>query len=336
MSLDQTTETVARWLARPRSRRKALGMFAGATAAFGLSTLGLADRASAASGTFTLVNQTGQTIWPGVAGNSIPNGGGWELAAGATSSFSVPPNWSGRIWARTYCNFDSSGSGSCETGDCGAGLACNGNAGQASATLAEFTLGGGTAADFYDVSLVDAFNLPMTITAQGGSACATAGCSTNLLTDCPSSLQDVDSSGNVVACLSACSKFGGDEACCTGAANSPSTCNPAAAPVDSASYFKSGCPDAYSYAYDTVTAAFSCSGASGYVITFMPFAGSSAAPGPDSPSPAPDPAPSSSAADPAPSPSPSPSPSPTTQAPAPPTGRWGGSWPGQGQGWGNW
>jgi hypothetical protein len=316
MSFDDTTEAVSRWLARPRSRRRALGIFAGATAAIGLGSVGLAGRAEAASGTFTLVNQTGQTIWPAVAGNSVPNGGGWELAAGASSTFSVPPNWSGRIWARTYCTFDASGSGSCETGDCGAGLACGGAAGQPSATLAEFTLGNGTAADYYDVSLVDAFNLPMTITPQGGSGCVTAGCSGNLLPGCPSELQDTDASGNVVACLSACTKFGGDEACCTGSANSVSACNPAAAPVDSASYFKSGCPDSYSYAYDTVTAAFACQGASGYVITFLPF--------------------TSGATDPPSSPSPSPSPTTTTTtttaAPAPSApsqwlgwnGRWGG------------
>ena len=290
MSLDSTTETVARWLARPRSRRRALGIFAGATAALGLGSLGVPSRAWAASGTFTLLNQTGQTIWPAVAGTSVPDGGGWELPAGASTTLSVPPNWSGRIWARTFCSFDASGSGSCETGDCGAGLACNGATGQPSATLAEFTLGGGTSPDYYDVSLVDAFNLPLTITSQGGSGCATAGCSDNLLPGCPSALQDTDSSGNIVACLSACTQFGTDEACCTGAANSPAACNPAAAPVDSASYFKSGCPDAYSYAYDTVTALFSCQGASGYVITFMPFAGSISA----SPSPAPAPSPATS------------------------------------------
>jgi hypothetical protein len=287
MSFDSSTEAVARWLARPHSRRKALAVFAGATAAFGLARLSPDSRASADSGTFTLVNQTGQTIWPAVAGNSIPNGGGWELPAGASTTFGVPPDWSGRIWARTFCSFDASGSGSCETGDCGAGLACNGATGQKSVTLAEFTLGGGSAADYYDVSLVDAFNLPMTITPQGGNGCATAGCSANLLPNCPSALQDVDSSGNIVACLSACSKFGGDQACCTGTASDPAICNPAAAPIDSASYFKPGCPNAFSYAYDTVTATFTCQGAGGYVITFMPFADSSAAPAPASPSPAP-------------------------------------------------
>ena len=279
------------------ARRTALGLFAGAAAAIGFGWSGLASRASAASGNFTLVNQTGQTIWPGVTGTSVPNGGGFELPAGGTATLSVPANWSGRIWARTDCNFNAAGSGSCATGDCGGVLACNGASGAASATLAEFTLGGGSSPDFYDVSLVDAFNLPVTIAPQGGAGCTTAGCTANLDPGCPAELQQVDSSGNIVACLSSCSKFGGDQNCCTGSFDSASTCNPANFQVNSASYFKSGCPDAFSYAFDSVTSTFTCQGASGYVITFLPFGSNGA-----HPSATPTPAPSTSA-----SPTPAPS-----------------------------
>jgi hypothetical protein len=283
MSFDSVTEAAARRLARSHSRRKAarshtrrkaIGLFTGAAAALGLGWSGLSSRASAASGTFTLVNQTGQTIWPGVAGTSIPNGGGWELPPGDTTILTVPANWSGRIWARTSCSFSASGGGSCETGDCAGVLACNGATGAASATLAEFTLGGGSSADFYDVSLVDAFNVPITITPQGGAGCATAGCSADLVPGCPAELLDVDASGNIVACSSACAKFGGDQYCCTGSFDSPSVCDPAGWPVNSASYFKSACPNAFSYAFDPVTSLFTCQGASGYVITFLPFGGS--------------------------------------------------------------
>jgi Thaumatin family len=325
MSFDNVMEAAAVRLATPHSRRRALGLFAGAAAALGLGVSGLADRASAASGQFTLVNQTGQTIWPGVAGTYVPNGGGFELPPGGTATLGVPPNWSGRIWARTFCNFDGSGNGSCETGDCGGVLACNGATGTASATLAEFTLGNGTAPDYYDVSLVDAFNLPMTITPQGGSGCATAGCTANLAPGCPSGLQSVDASGNIVACLSSCSMYGGDQYCCTGSAGSPASCNPDGWPVDSASYFKSGCPDAFSYAFDSVTSTFTCQGGSGYVITFFPFGNGGGAP--------PDPAPAAAAT---PAPAPAASPAPAAPAPPqppmvpqpgqPPLGWWG--WPG--------
>jgi hypothetical protein len=304
MSFDSVTEAATRRLAGRLSRRRVLGLLAGAGATVGLGLSGRAASVSAASGALTLVNQTGQTIWPGVAGNFVPNGGGWELAAGDATTLSVPANWSGRIWARTSCNFDGSGAGSCETGDCGGLLACNGASGAASATLAEFTLGGGTSPDFYDVSLVDAFNVPITITPQGGAGCATAGCSADLAPGCPAELQDVDATGNIVACLSSCTQFGGDQYCCTGSFDSPSACNPSAWPVNSASYFKSGCPDAFSYAFDPVTATFTCQGASGYIITFLPFGGGAAQTPPT-------PAPAS-----APAPTPSSPPPPTQNAPA--------------------
>src|SRR5258708_14120070 len=180
MSFDGVAEAAARRLARRHPRRKALGLFPGGAAALGLGLGNLMGKASAASGNFTLVNNTGQTIWPGVAGNAVANGGGWELSPGASTTISLPANWSGRIWARTNCNFGGSGSGPCETGDCGGVLACNGAAGAANAALAEFTLGGGSSPDYYDVSLVDAFNIPMTITPQGGAGCAEAGCTADL------------------------------------------------------------------------------------------------------------------------------------------------------------
>jgi hypothetical protein len=285
MSFDSITEAAARRLARPQSRRRVLGLIGGAAAAVGLGPVIFPGRASAqGSATFTFVNNTGQTIWPGALGNSgqpIPNGGGWELASGQSLSITMPNTWAGRFWARTYCTFDSSGSGSCETGDCGGVLACNGAGGTPNVTLAEFTLGGGTSSDFYDVSFVDAFNLPITVAPIGGTTsssdgyqCTTAGCTVNLNPNCPAALQDVDSSGFIIACLSACSEFGTAQYCCTGAYGSPSTCNPATWPVDYAAYFKQSCPGAYSYAYDDPTSTFTCSGASGYTITFWPFSAS--------------------------------------------------------------
>jgi hypothetical protein len=283
MSFDSITEAAARRLAhRPHSRRRVLGLLGGTAAAVGLGTVAWPSRASAqGSATFTFVNNTGQTIWPGALGNAgqtVPNGGGWELSTGQSLTITVPDTWAGRFWARTYCTFDASGQGSCETGDCGGVLACNGAGGAPNVTLAEFTLGGGTSSDFYDVSFVDAFNVPVTVVPVGGTTsstdpyqCTTAGCTVNLNEGCPAALQDVDSSGNIIACLSACSEFGTDQYCCTGAYGSPSTCNPDTWPVDYAEYFKSSCPGAYSYAFDDPTSTFTCSGASGYVITFWPF-----------------------------------------------------------------
>lgn len=62
------------------------------------------------------------------------------------------------------CNFDSGGKGTCLTGDCGGVLHCNGAGGDPPASLAEITLDGANGDDFYDISLVDGYNLPLSMT----------------------------------------------------------------------------------------------------------------------------------------------------------------------------
>jgi len=226
--------------------------------------------------TFTFVNNTSQTIWAAALGNSSPGDGGWVMAPNSTHSVTVANTWSGRFWGRTNCNFNSSGAGSCETGDCAKVLHCT-LSGLPPATLAEFTLGGPSGNDFYDVSLVDGFNVPMTITPVGGVQpvsgnkywCGAAGCGTDLNAHCPSVLQETDASGRIVACKSACTKFNTDLFCCRGAHSTPETCVPSTWPVDYAAYFKSGCLNAYSYPYDDPTSTFLDKGAS-FKITFGP------------------------------------------------------------------
>jgi hypothetical protein len=255
---------------------------------------------AAGTRTFTIVNNTTQTIWAGALGNSgqiAPGNGGWAMAPGATRTVTVPDTWGGRFWGRTYCNFNSAGVGSCETGDCGGVLACNGAGGIPPASLAEFTLGGSSGNDFYDVSFVDGFNIPMTITPVGGAQpipgnvywCGVAGCGTDLNPNCPSALRTIDASGRTVACKSACETFNTDQYCCRGAYATPATCNPNNWPVNYASYFKSACPNAYSYAYDDPTSTFQDKGAS-FKITFGP-AGGGGTPTPTPPGPTPTPTP---------------------------------------------
>jgi hypothetical protein len=235
---------------------------------------------------FTFVNNTSQTIWAGALANSgftTPANGGWEMAPGATYSFTVANNWQGRFWGRTYCSFDSAGKGTCESGDCGGVLQCKGAGGVPPVSLAEFTLTGADGKDFYDVSFVDGFNVPMTITPVGGASpiagnpywCGVAGCGTDLNINCPAALRSVDGSGRTVACKSACEAFNTDQYCCRGAYNVSATCIPANWPVNYAAYFKSGCPNAYSYAYDDATSTFTDAGAS-YRISFGPAGGGTA------------------------------------------------------------
>lgn len=232
--------------------------------------------------TITITNNTSQTIWAAAAGNAgfaAPNNGGWEMAPGAKVSVTVANNWQGRFWGRTECTFNGSNN-PCATANCGPSLQCNGASGAGPQTLAEFTLGGWGGNDFYDVSYVDGFNVPMTITPVGGAQpdpnnkyrCGVAGCGNDLNPGCPSALQLKDSSGKIVGCKSACNAFGIDQYCCEGIYVG-AACNPKTWPVNYAAYFKSQCPDAYSYAYDDATSTFTDTNAD-YSITFGPPGGS--------------------------------------------------------------
>ncbi|CAK9178406.1 unnamed protein product [Ilex paraguariensis] len=220
--------------------------------------------------TFTLINRCDYIVWPGIqanAGSTRLASTGFELPPGGSKSFQAPPGWSGRLWGRTGCSFGMNTSeGSCATGDCGSNqVECNGAGATPPATLAEFTIGSGTDShiqDFYDVSLVDGYNLPMIVEAIGGSGnCSSTGCVTDLNRMCPNELRVGDGG----ACKSACEAFGSPEYCCSGAYGSPSTCRPSVY----SEIFKSACPRSYSYAYDDATSTFTCSGAD-YTITFCP------------------------------------------------------------------
>ncbi|KAL6517414.1 Thaumatin-like protein 1 [Orobanche minor] len=218
----------------------------------------------AASGAkITFVNNCGYTVWPGILANAgSPNfdSTGFELSPYSTRAFTAPAGWSGRFWGRTGCIFSESG-GSCRTGDCGSGrVECNGAGAAPPATLADITLVTG-GLDFYDLSLVDGYNLPMTVEATGGSGmCGRTGCVMDLNRLCSAELRVGE------GCKSACGAFGSPEYCCSGPFNSPTTCRPTVY----SQMFKSACPSSYSYAYDDPTSTFTCSGAD-YTVTFCSY-----------------------------------------------------------------
>ncbi|KAL8088524.1 thaumatin-like protein 1b [Apium graveolens] len=222
------------------------------------------------SATFTLVNKCEHTVWPGIlsnAGIAPLQNTGFTLLKGDSKTINAPSSWAGRFWGRTHCTLDSSAKFSCLTGDCGSGnLECSGSGAAPPATLAEFTLDGSAGFDFFDVSLVDGYNLPMMVVPQGGSGpnCSATGCMVDLNSACPSALK-VMSGDQGVACKSACEAFGNAEYCCRGAYGTPDTCTPSAY----SKVFKSACPTAYSYAYDDKSSTFTCAGAD-YLITFCP------------------------------------------------------------------
>ncbi|KAB1203637.1 Thaumatin-like protein 1 [Morella rubra] len=242
------------------------------------------------STTFTIINKCDYTIWPGILSNAgVPalSTTGFALQKGESKSITAPTSWGGRFWARTICSQDSTGSFSCVTGDCGSGkIECSGNGATPPASLAEFTLDGSGGLDFYDVSLVDGYNLPLQVLPQGGTGqnCTSTGCVADLNDSCPSELQvtSADADGSV-ACKSACEAFGQPQYCCSGAYATPDTCKPSTY----SQIFKSACPHAYSYAYDDKTSTFTCASSPDYTITFCPTPSTSqkATQGPATPTP---------------------------------------------------
>ncbi|XP_054155339.1 uncharacterized protein LOC128953843 [Oppia nitens] len=219
---------------------------------------------------FRFQNNCPHTVWAKTLGNpgkGNPENGGFVMNAGDQHNFNIASGWAGRMWGNTFCNADGHG---CKSGD-----------GATPTTLAEFTLAnkdGGM--DFYDVSLVDGYNVGISITpivgtydkkGSGHYDCGVAGCNADLLTTCPSELT-VKSDGRTVACLSACAKYKTDEYCCSGKHSTPETCKSTDWPINYPAFFKKYCPEAYSYAYDDSVSTFTCHGKpyTGYQIVFCP------------------------------------------------------------------
>lgn len=159
-------------------------------------------------------------------------------------------------------------------------IECNGAGGVPPVSLAEATFTGAGGLDFYDVSLVDGYNLPVRMAPTGGYTpgdggpydCKAAGCVSDLNQICPPELAVRNGAGATVACMSACTHFNTDEYCCRGAYGTPDTCKSSAWPVDYPAVFKRACPQAYSYAYDDQKSTFTCRGDpdTHYDVTFCP------------------------------------------------------------------
>ncbi|OCK81621.1 Osmotin, thaumatin-like protein [Lepidopterella palustris CBS 459.81] len=121
-----------------------------------------------------VTNYCSETIYPGImtqAGNGPPQTG-FKLDPGQSNNQTVSENWQGRVWGRTNCSFNGDGTGpatgngaACGTGDCNGILNCVAT-GNVPVSLAEFTLDAGDGKTYYDISLVDGYNLPIAIVMQ--------------------------------------------------------------------------------------------------------------------------------------------------------------------------
>ncbi|KAJ6502161.1 thaumatin [Mycena sanguinolenta] len=236
----------------------------------------------AADRTLTVYNACPFTMWPALftsAGGRPNHPTGWAAAPYTSQVVTVANDWNGRIWGRRNCNFSvNPGPNSCLDGGCNGGLLCDVNTGTGvpPATLAEFNFnGGGT--DFFDVSLVDGYNLPMRINNNVG--CGIASCPVDLGPNCPAAQKGpFDSTGFPVGCKSACAvdvangRGGNSPNCCTGSHNTQPTC--LSSGVTNYQYFKSNCPNSYAFAFDepSGTALWTCptSRNAAYTITFCP------------------------------------------------------------------
>ncbi|GLJ41579.1 hypothetical protein SUGI_0860400 [Cryptomeria japonica] len=203
---------------------------------------------------FDIRNQCGYTVW--AAG--LPGLGGQQLDQGKTWTVDVPAGTQvGRFWGRTGCSFNASGQGTCQTGDCGGQLSCQ-VSGAVPATLAEYTLNVNGNTDYYDVSLVDGFNVPLSINPTNAQ-CTGSACRADINAVCPAELK-VEG-----GCNTACNVFQTDQYCCTSsyANNCP--------PTNYSMIFKNQCPQAYSYTKDDSSNNYSCpSGTTDHSVVFCP------------------------------------------------------------------
>ncbi|GAA0161846.1 hypothetical protein LIER_18071 [Lithospermum erythrorhizon] len=209
-------------------------------------------------------NNCNEKIWPATLTSSggAPSTTGFELASKAEGNIELPGDWSGRIWARTGCSGAGTG---CATGECGSGsVTCNGNGGVPPVSLVEITLPGGDSKtqNFYDISLVDGFNLPVKVSPDG---CRSISCQADINNQvCPADLRVPGPNGGNIACKSACLQTNSDSDCCKGAFNSPDKCSPS----EYSKVVKQACPDAYSYAYDDRTSTATCPTGANYLVEF--------------------------------------------------------------------
>jgi hypothetical protein len=231
-----------------------------------LTTLDAADR------TFTFENRCSTDIWIGASGNPTPAGGGFRLPANTNKSVTVAGNTCcARMWAETGCTFASNGSLlSCKT--CNKAYQC---------TLFEFTLG---TTDFYDISLVDAFNAAMNVTTdskdKNGFHCGDIVCQFEWK-DCPAELTIKNSDGSYKTCISSCGAINnatqvamypilqtnkqGIYTCCNkppgpgcNSANDPDKWPISSNGLDYYQVFKKYCPTSYIYPYDDGASTFTC------------------------------------------------------------------------------
>jgi hypothetical protein len=210
-----------------------------------------------------LENRCPYAVWAdALPKTTLPNGVPLEVAPGQVFSVGWPNGWSGRVWGKKGCVPATGGALTC------ANTGAN--------SLAEFTLTKTPDAglDYYDVSLVDGFNIPIGIVNVGHPTdqsriynCGSPICAKDLLAGCPAPLQETGVNGGVVSCHNDSCKVLG---------NNVMTSPFCMYPNQYTQYFKSACPTSYSFPYDDPTSTFTCKSGQDYQVVFCPTEGAQA------------------------------------------------------------
>jgi len=237
-------------------------------------------QASAQDRTITFNNTCAQDVYVSLGGNPQPGGGGFRLNAHATNKLTVAgTTCCARIWVSTGCTFGSNDKPtSCKSGW---------NDGQN--TLFEFTWGSN---DFYDISLVDAWNVGIDVTTVGptdknGYHCNDIPCDKFTVANCPDELKILNGDGSFRSCVSSCAAINnqtqvnkypilaqnkaGISKCCNEQPDTPCDVN-SGWPVSSNGLnyyqvFKKYCPSSYVWPYDDKTSTFTCNERPSYIMT---------------------------------------------------------------------
>jgi len=168
----------------------------------------------------TFINNCTEIVWVGGSGVNLSNDlTGFELNANATNTITVPGNLqSANFWPRTSCTFPCTSVPCCETGDCAnennKDVECKGGTKGPPANSFEVTFNESPDNDFYDITNVDGFTVPIAVqeingvkltnnpTINGVSApqlnCGNPACSTFNMSQCPPELSHTTSSGRQI------------------------------------------------------------------------------------------------------------------------------------------
>nr|ACH54108.1 osmotin isoform precursor [Piper colubrinum] len=122
-------------------------------------------------------------------------------------------------------------------------------------TLAEYAHNQFSNLDFFDISLVDGFNVPMDFSPVSSGCRGPRACTADINGQCPNVLRAPG------GCNNPCTVFKTDQYCCNSGSCSP---------TDYSRFFKTRCPDAYSYPKDDPTSTFTCPGGTNYRVVFCP------------------------------------------------------------------